>query len=64
MELTWEQLAAVSVFLLALGALLRFADLRYPGTMNANDTSNGPTHDKVAAQRTEGVSTSDRIPPY
>lgn len=28
-ELRWEQIAALSVFLLALGVLLRFGDLRY-----------------------------------
>ena len=30
-ELRWEQVAALSVFLLALGALLRFGDLRLAG---------------------------------
>ena len=29
-ELTWEQIAALSVFFVALGALLRFGDLRGP----------------------------------
>src|SRR5260370_26695788 len=29
-ELTWQQITALSVFFVALGALLRFADLRAP----------------------------------
>jgi hypothetical protein len=31
-ELHWAQIGAVSVFLIALGALLRFADLRTPAS--------------------------------
>jgi uncharacterized membrane protein (DUF373 family) len=31
-ELSWDQIAALSVFLIALGALLRFANLRTPAS--------------------------------
>jgi uncharacterized membrane protein (DUF373 family) len=34
-ELPWAQLAALSVFLLSLGALLRFGDLRSPDVVYA-----------------------------
>jgi hypothetical protein len=35
-ELAWQQVAALTLFLLALGALLRFGDLRMTDTMNGN----------------------------
>jgi hypothetical protein len=35
-ELAWQQVAALTLFLLALGALLRFGNLRMTDTMNGN----------------------------
>ena len=37
-ELPWEQIAALSMFLLALGVLLRFGDLRSPGRWDVEKT--------------------------
>ena len=37
-ELRWEQVAALSVFLVALGALLRFGDLRSPDTVYSKES--------------------------
>ena len=38
-ELRWEQIAALNVFLLALGLLLRFGDLRSPNSSDVVDAS-------------------------
>ena len=38
-DLRWEQIAAVSVFILALGALLRYGDLRSPSSPTVGDAS-------------------------
>ena len=46
-ELRWEQIAALSVFLLALGVLLRFGDLRSLGRSEAED--DGATRDGGAS---------------
>ncbi|TMJ16143.1 MAG: hypothetical protein E6H02_01225, partial [Bacillati bacterium ANGP1] len=46
-ELRWEQIVALSVFLLALGVLLRFGDLRSLGRSEVADA--GVTHDEVAS---------------
>jgi len=42
-ELTWQQITALSVFFVALGALLRFADLRAPDSplLGRGDISRG-----------------------
>jgi uncharacterized membrane protein (DUF373 family) len=37
-ELRWEQVAALSVFLVALGALLRFGDLRSPDAVYSRES--------------------------
>lgn len=42
-ELNWEQIAALSVFLLALGVLLRFGDLRSPSRWHVEDAAMGLT---------------------
>jgi uncharacterized membrane protein (DUF373 family) len=47
-DLPWEQIGALSVFLLALGALLRFADLRYSGVADSGTEDPTATRDKVA----------------
>ena len=46
-ELRWEQIVALSVFLLALGVLLRFGDLRSLGRSEAED--DGATRDGGAS---------------
>ena len=46
-ELRWEQIVALSVFLLALGVLPRFGDLRSLGRSEVADA--GVTHDEVAS---------------
>jgi uncharacterized membrane protein (DUF373 family) len=38
-ELPWEQIAALSVFLLALGAILRFGDLRCGDSLDVEETT-------------------------
>jgi uncharacterized membrane protein (DUF373 family) len=38
-ELPWEQIAALSVFLLALGAILRFGDLRCGDGLDVEETA-------------------------
>ena len=45
-ELRWEQIVALSVFLLALGVLLRFGDLRSLGRSEVEDA--GVAHDEMA----------------
>jgi uncharacterized membrane protein (DUF373 family) len=64
-ELRWEQIAALSVFLVALGALLRFGDLRItaptagieapvPGSPVPRpraDAQHGPAHDPTSISR-------------
>lgn len=37
-ELRWEQVAALSIFLVALGALLRFGDLRSPDALYSKES--------------------------
>ena len=46
-ELRWEQIAALSVFLVALGALLRFGDLR----IAAPATAENPVKARKARQK-------------
>jgi phosphate starvation-inducible membrane PsiE len=62
-ELNWEQLVAVSVFLLALGALLRFADLRYAGDSAVDDSFDGAATNRPANPG-EIKTGSDRTAPY
>jgi uncharacterized membrane protein (DUF373 family) len=38
-DLPWEQIAALSVFLLALGAILRFGDLRCGDSLDVEETT-------------------------
>jgi hypothetical protein len=37
-DLPWEQIAALSIFLLALGAILRFGDLRCGDSLDVDET--------------------------
>lgn len=53
-ELRWEQVAALSVFLLALGGLLRFGDLRLAGPTVQEDAVRNP--DAMPARVTAGRS--------
>jgi hypothetical protein len=47
-ELSWEQVASLSVFLLALGTLLRFANVRTTNVSVAEVASTSTERDRVA----------------
>jgi uncharacterized membrane protein (DUF373 family) len=56
-DLRWEQIVAVSVFLVALGTLLRFADLRTPAPATSEQpipASDGATDTGYASRAREG----------
>ncbi|MCU1219904.1 MAG: hypothetical protein JWN42_1101 [Candidatus Angelobacter sp.] len=58
-ELAWQQVVAVTLFLLALGALLRFGDLR---AISSSKSDGLPAHENYLPQSTEQTNpTEERL---
>ena len=59
-EMRWEQIAALSGFILALGGLLRFGDLRGGERLNTTSASSGDTPATWPEPDHDGAEAADR----